>query len=150
MNLAPSRSSSSRRMREISAGPALLANTALAYGFHKRQRAAVENGQLQVIQLHDGIVDAAPNQGGEQMLGGGNEHALFHQTGGITHPGYVLAHGLQFKAVQVGAPKDHARSRGRGQDPQLDRRAAMQSRAAAVYRCANCLFVNQMESTISV
>ena len=62
---------------QISAGPALLADTTLAYGLHKRQRAAVENGQLQVIQLHDGIVDAATDQGRKQVLGGGNEHALF-------------------------------------------------------------------------
>ncbi len=89
-------------------GLSLLADTALAYGLHKGQRAAVENGQLQVIQLHDGIVDAATDQGGEQVLGGGNEHALFHQAGGIADPGYVLAHGLHFKAVQIGAAKDYA------------------------------------------
>ena len=71
-------------------------------------RAAIENGELQVIQLHDGVVDAATDQGGEQVLGGGNQHALFHQTGGIADPGYILAHGLHFKAVQISSAEDYA------------------------------------------
>ena len=148
MNLCPFPQLQLTADAQIGAGPSLLADSALAYGFHKRQRAAVENGELQVVQLDDGIVDAATDQGGEQMLGGGNEHALFHQTGGVADPGHVPAHRFQFKAVEVGATKDHARSRRRRQDPQLDRSTAMQPYATALDGRANCLFVYQTESAV--
>ena len=38
----------------------LFANAGLLYDFHKGQRAAVEDGQLQVVEFDDGVVDAQP------------------------------------------------------------------------------------------
>ena len=82
------------------------------------------------------------------MFGGGDEHALFHQAGGVADARHVAADRLDFKAVEIGAAKNHARSRGGGQDPQVHRSAAVQSHAAAFHRRADCLFVYQVRSAI--
>ena len=105
-------------------------------------------GKFQVVQLDDRVVDAATDQGGEKMFGGGNQHALFHQAGGVADPGHVSAHSLQFKPVEISAAKNHARSGGRGQYPQLDGSTAVQSYSAAVDGCADCLFVYQTRSAV--
>src|SRR6266481_3078551 len=91
---------------QVGSGSSLFANADFEDGLDKGQGTAVEDGQLKVIQLNDGIVDATTDQGGEKVLGGGNQHALFHQAGGVTDPSDISAHGLQFKAVEIGAAKN--------------------------------------------
>jgi len=76
--------------------------------FDERFGASIENGQLKVVEFHDGVVDAQADQRGEQMLGGRDEDALFHQAGGITHTGDVPADGLNLKTIKVGAAEDNA------------------------------------------
>jgi hypothetical protein len=78
------------------------------YGFDKGQGAAIQDGKLKVVEFYDGVVDPATNQSGEKVFSGGNENALLHQTSGVAHSGNIPAHGLQLKAIQVGAAKNHA------------------------------------------
>ena len=74
-------------------------------GFYKRLRAAIQNGQFEIVELNHGVVDPAPDERGQQMLGGGNQHAFFHQAGGVTDACDVSARGLNLKAVKIRAPK---------------------------------------------
>ncbi len=48
-----------------------------------RQRAAVQNRQLQVVHLNDHVVHAEADQRRQQMFGGGDQHRAAHQAGGV-------------------------------------------------------------------
>src|ERR1035441_4995732 len=78
---------------EISARFALSPNPRLLNHFYKRTGAAIQNGQLKIVQLDDGIVDADAGKRREQVLGSGDEHALLHQAGGVTDAGHVASAG---------------------------------------------------------
>ena len=71
-------------------------------------RAAVQNRQLQVVELDDHVVDAHADAGGEQMLCRRDEDALAHQAGGVGNFGDIAADGLDLEVVEVGAPEDDA------------------------------------------
>ena len=106
-------------------GAALFANTGAADEIHKRPRASVKNGQFKVIQLDDGIVNSHANESREQMLSGRDEHALFHQAGGVTDARHVATDGLEFKAVKISTPEDNTGVRSGRQDAQGDWRTGM-------------------------
>src|ERR1017187_9799840 len=61
----------------------LLPNASLPNHLHKRTRAAVENGQLQIVEFDNRVIDAHPDECRKHVLGGGNEHALLHETGRV-------------------------------------------------------------------
>jgi hypothetical protein len=111
--------------------------------FDKGTRAAIENGQFQIVQFDDGIVDADPGKRREQVLGGGDEHALLHQTGGVADAGYVASAGFDGKTVEVRAMKNDSGSRRRGQDAQANRGAAVETLSCAGHSGANCSLVCQ-------
>lgn len=77
------------------------------------------------------------------MLGGGNEHASFHQACGVADLGDIAGDRLDFKAFQVDAAKNDAGPNRRGQDAQVYWRAAVQADATAIDRVADCTFVDQ-------
>src|SRR5579864_2294319 len=87
---------------------AKLTNARAIEKVHEGLRGAVENGQLERVDFHVDIVDAARIRRGEQMLGGGEQHAVFHQAGGVTNARDVAAVGLNFKIVEVNAAKHDA------------------------------------------
>ncbi len=113
MNLSPSRTSNRVQHAESLAAAALLADAHAVEGFHIGQGAAVENGQLQVVDLDDHVVDAHADEGGEQVFGRRDEHALAHQAGCVAHLGHVASVGGNLKVVQVSAPENDARTRRR-------------------------------------
>src|SRR5271154_2736599 len=63
---------------QVSSRTTLLADSRLLDQFHEWPRAAIQDGKLEVIQLDDRVVDASSDESGEQMFGGGDQHALFH------------------------------------------------------------------------
>src|SRR5208282_1458700 len=128
---------------EISARFALLPNAGLLNHVYKGTGAAIQNGQLQIVQFDDGVVDADAGKRREQVFGGGDEHALLHQAGGVTDAGYVASAGFDGEAVEVGAVEDDSRSGRGGQNPQADRSAAVQTHSGAGHRSTNCLLVRQ-------
>ena len=128
---------------EINAFAALLAKAGLVIISMNGMRAAVEDGDFEVVELHDGVVDAHADEGRQQVLGGGDEHAFLHQAGGVADLGDVAADGFDFKAVKVGAAKHNARARGGRQDSKMNRGSAMEADAAAFGRIPNCSFVDQ-------
>jgi len=113
--------------------------------FDKGTGAAIQNGQLQIVQFDDGVVDADAGKRREQVFGGGDEHALLHQAGGVTDAGYVASAGFDGEAVEVGAVEDDSRSGRGGQNPQADRGAAVETHSCAGHRSTNCLLVRQGE-----
>src|ERR1700720_2501273 len=128
---------------KISARFALLPYSRLLNHFDKRARTAIQDRQLQIVQLNDSVINANPGERREQMLGGGDEHALLHQAGGVTDAGYVASAGFDRKTVEVGAVKHDSRSGRRGQNPQTDRRAAVETHSGASHSSTNCLLVCQ-------
>ena len=101
----------------------------LEKGLNVGQCAAVQNGQFQVVQFDDHVVDAHADEGGEQMFGGGDKNALAHQAGGVADLGHVAADGWNLKVVEVGAAEDDARSGRGGQQTHGDRCAGMEPHA---------------------
>ena len=73
---------------------------------HKRFSGTVEDWHLDGIDVDENIVDFAGIDGGEQMLGGGEQDALLHQASRITDAGDVFPARLNDKIVQVRAPKN--------------------------------------------
>src|SRR5258708_1100012 len=84
------------------------------------------------------------------MLGRGDENALLHQAGGVTDAGHIPSAGFNREAFQVRSLEHDSRSRWRGQNPQVDRRAAMETHTAAGDRSANCLLMCQGEDGVSL
>ena len=70
--------------------------------------AAVENGDFEVIDFYDDVVDAEADESGEQVLGGLDEDALAHERGGVADAGDVAAGGGDLEVVEVGAAEDDA------------------------------------------
>ncbi len=89
--------------------------------------AAVKDGQLEVVELDDDVVHAHADEGGEQVLGGGDEHALAHEAGGVADLGDVAADGGDLEVVEVGAAEDDAGAGGRGEQAHGDGRAGVQT-----------------------
>lgn len=133
---------------EILAPPPLRLESRGGEGFHIGQCAAIEDGQLQVVQFHDYVVHAHADERGEQVFGGLNQHALAHQAGGVAHLGHIASNGGNLEVVEVGAAKQDAASGGRGQQAHRDGRSAMQSNAGKADRGSQRVF--QMRSFVQM
>ena len=112
-------------------------------------RAAVEDGDLEVVEFHDGVVDAHADEGRQQVLGGRDEHALFHQAGGVADLGDIAADGLDLEAVEVGAAEDDAGSRPEPGGCEAERELRYEDRRRCIRRIADCTFVDQNRQTNS-
>src|ERR1700730_11986710 len=135
---------------KISPRTPLLSDSRLLNQFDKRPRAAIQDGQFQIVQLNDGIINASSDESRKQVLGRRNEHAFFHQAGGVADAGDVATDGLDRKTVEIDAVEHNARTCGRRQDSQMDRGATVQADSGALHRPTNCLFVSQPMKSLSV
>ena len=70
-----------------------------------------------------------PMRGGEQVLCGGDEDGPAHEAGGVADAGDVAAVGGDLEVFKVGAAEDDAGAGGRGDEPEMDGRAAVQADA---------------------
>jgi hypothetical protein len=75
-----------------------------------RTSTAVEDGQFQVVKLDDHIVYPHANERGQEVLGGGDQHTLTHEAGGIADLRYIAARGGDLEIIQIGAAKDDSRT----------------------------------------
>jgi hypothetical protein len=139
MNLSPSRTSTLLRMRSIRGGGAGFESD-FAEGLGVGERAAVEDGELEVVEIDEDVVDAEAEEGGEQVLGGGDEHALAHEAGGVADLGDVAAGGGDFESIEIGAAKDDARAGGGGQEAHAHGSAAVKANAGELNRGGNRIF----------
>jgi hypothetical protein len=110
---------------EISARAALGADPNPADEFHKWLGAAVQNRKLKIVELDNGIIDSSTDERGENVLGSGDEHSLFHQAGRITDACHIAASGFNLEVVQIRTTENNAGSRGCGKYAKGDRGSAM-------------------------
>ena len=61
------------------------------------------------------------------MLGGGDEHTLAHDAGGVADLGDIPAGGGDLVVVQVGAAKNDSRARRSGQQSHVHRCPAVET-----------------------
>ena len=109
-------------------------NPAGGQQLHVRRAAAIQYGDFQVVDLNVGVVHAHAIENAEQMLGGGDHHALPHQAGGIADTRDIAPKGGDGEIVKISAEKDDAGGRGGGENPNRDGNAAVKSYAFGLYR----------------
>src|ERR1700756_3819685 len=68
---------------EIIPAPALRFESNGTKGLNIRRRTSIEDGQLEIVDLYDHIVDAHANQRRQQVLGRLDQHTLTHQACGV-------------------------------------------------------------------
>jgi len=94
---------------QVAAAAAKGANAGAAEHFDEGLRGAVEDGDFNGVEVHEAVVHAAGVKRGEQVLGGGDEHAFLHEAGGVADASDVADVGLDGEIVEVGAAEDDAR-----------------------------------------
>src|SRR5262249_37684407 len=89
----------------------------------------VQDRHLEVIDLHEGIIDSHAIEHAQKVLRGRDKHALAHQAGGVAHARHVLPTCRNREITEIGSQKNDA-SGGRGRkDADGDRDAAVESDA---------------------
>src|SRR6266436_29425 len=92
----------------VAAPSAELSNAALLQHLHKRLGAAIQDRYFNRINVDENVVNAAGIDGGEQVLGGGEQNALLHEARGIAYARDVVALRLDRKVIEVHAAKNDA------------------------------------------
>jgi hypothetical protein len=93
---------------EVAAFAAKAAKAGLIEELEERLGGPVEDGDFDVIEVDEYIVDAVGVGGGEKVLGGGEQYALLHKAGGVADAGDIVAVGFNWKIVEVDAPENDA------------------------------------------
>jgi hypothetical protein len=81
----------------------------------ERLSGAVEDGDFDVVEVDEDVVDAVRIRGGEKVLGGGEEDALLHEAGGVTDASDVVTVGFDWEVIEVDAAKNYAGIGGSGE-----------------------------------
>ena len=102
---------------------------ACAQQFDEGLPAAVEDGHFQVVDFDVRVVDAQAVEGAEQMFGGGDQHALAHQAGGVADAGDVAPAGGDGEIVEIGAAENDSGAGGAGVSRMLTGTPLMQADA---------------------
>ena len=126
---------------QVAPPPALALAPCCLHQLHKGRRAAVQDGQLQVVELHRHVVNPAGVERRQQVFGGGDQHTFFHQAGGVAHPGDVGGAGFDLEPVQVHPPEQHPGARRRRAEPQAAAHSRMQPRPRHFHRACYCVLV---------
>jgi len=85
----PRSSTESRGECEGSGAGGVLAGAGLFDEPHEGQTAAIQDGNFQVVDFHEDVVDSHGVENTEEVLGGGDEDALAHQAGGVADARHV-------------------------------------------------------------
>src|SRR6202171_3063742 len=93
---------------QIAPLPAQFANAGVLQHLHEGLGRTVENRHFDRVDVDVNVVDATRIDGGKQMLGGGEQNALFHQARGITYASTVVPLGFDGEVIQVDAAKHDA------------------------------------------
>src|SRR6267378_6177967 len=59
----------------------------------------VEDGDFDVVEVNEDVVDAVGIGGGEKVLGGGEQDALLHKAGGVADASDVVAVGFDWEII---------------------------------------------------
>jgi len=104
-----------------------LADSGRADQIDKGLAAAIEDGNFEVIDFDEGVVYAHAVEGAEQVLGGGDQHALAHQAGGVTDFLHVAPTGGNGETFEIGADENDAGGGRGGEDTDADGNAGMEA-----------------------
>ena len=96
--------------------------------------AAVEDGDLEVVDFYDDVVDAEADEGREKVLGGLDEDALTHEGGGVGDARHVATRRGDFEVVEVGAAEDNAGAGGCGDEAHRNGGAGVKTHSVEVQR----------------
>lgn len=130
---------------KISALAALAAQAGSQNHFDEALSAAIKNRDFEIIELYGSIIEADADEGRKQVLRGRDEHAFFHQAGGVADARDVAAERFDFVVVEIYTAKDNAGAGSRRQDPQVNGSAAVQADALTLYSATDCLLIQQGE-----
>ena len=118
---------------EVAAFAAEAAETGLIEELEERFGRAVEDGNFDVVEVDEDVVDAVGIGGGEKVFGGGEKYALLHEAGGVADASDVVAVGLDGKIVQVNAAEDDAGVWGSGLKAELGVDAGVETHTFSFY-----------------
>lgn len=93
---------------QITALAAQLPHAGLFQHLHERLGGAVQDRHFDGIDVDVDVVDAAGIDRGKEMLGGGQQHALLHQAGGIAYAGNVVPLGFDGEVIQIDSTENNA------------------------------------------
>jgi hypothetical protein len=75
--------------------------------FNEGLRGTVQNRQFKRIDFDIDVIHSAGIKRGENVLGGREQYALFHQAGGVADSGYVADVRFDLEVVKIYAPKNN-------------------------------------------
>lgn len=104
----------------------------------KRLGGTVENGDFDIVEVDEDVVDAVGVGGGEKMLGGGEQDALLHEAGGVADASDVVAVGLDGEIVEVDAAEDNSGVGWSGLKPKLGVDSSMKAHTLGFYGTMDC------------
>ena len=137
MRRPPSANSSGFKHFQVAPALPQPANSGLLQHLDEWLRGAVQDGQLQRVNIDVDVIHAAGVERREQVLGGGKQHALFHQAGGVADPGDVAPVRFDLKIIQVHAAEDDSRVGRCGHETQMGLHSRMQTNSLGRYRPFN-------------
>jgi len=79
----------------------------------------VEDGDFDIVEVNEDVVDAVGIGGGEKVLGGGEQDALLHKAGGIANTSDVVAMGFDGEVVKINAAENDAGIRRSGEETKV-------------------------------
>jgi hypothetical protein len=122
---------------EVASFAAKATEASLIKQLEERFGRAVQDGDFDVVQVDEDVVDAVRIRGGEEMLGGGQEDALLHEAGGVADAGDVVAMGFDGEIVEVDAAENNTGIRGSRLKAELGVDAGVETHTLGFYRVLN-------------
>jgi hypothetical protein len=104
---------------EVAAFPAQAAKAGLIEELKERLGRTVEDGDFDVVEVDENVVDAVGIGGGEKVFGGGKQNALLHEAGGVADASDIVAVGFDGEIVEIDAAKNDTGIRGSGLKTEL-------------------------------
>jgi hypothetical protein len=118
---------------EVAAFAAKAAEAGLIEKLEERFGGTVEDGDFDVVEVDENVVDAVGIGGSEKVLSGGKQDALLHEAGGVADAGDVVAVSFDVEIVEVDAAEDDAGIRGSGLKTEFGVNAGMETDALGFY-----------------
>jgi hypothetical protein len=97
---------------EVATFAAKAAEAGLIEQLKERFGGTVQDGNFDVVEVDEDVVDTVGIGGGEKVFGGGEEDTLLHEAGSVTDAGNVVAVGFDGEIFEVDAAEDYAGIRG--------------------------------------
>jgi hypothetical protein len=104
----------------------------------ERLGGTIEDGDFDVVDVDENVVDAVGIGGGEKVFGGGEQDTLLHEAGGVANASDVVAVGFDGEIVEVHAAEDNPCVWRSGLKPELGVDAGVETHTLGFYGTMNC------------